>query len=156
MRRTAAGLTLVLALTLTGCTGTDAPAGPAATAEGKLDTAAAAERFTAVTEPYEQVMADYHAAYDGAEPLETQVGLAGATAAALRARVAGLRGTTWPDDVAAYVETIAAADERAVAEWEAASAAATAEEAYDAAGRAMAANTVPELAELEKALGIAE
>jgi hypothetical protein len=159
MRRTAAGLTLVLALTLAGCTGGETPADPPAAAaevaaEGKLGIAEAAERFTQVTEPYEQVMASYHAAYDGKEPLEMQLGLAASTAAALSARVDGLRGTTWPDEVAADIEKIAAADEKAVAQWQAAAAATTAQEAYDAAGRAMALNTVPELDTVRSALGI--
>lgn len=158
MRRIAAGLTLVLALTLTGCTGNDTPAGPAAAAEvapeGKLDIAAAAERFTQVTDPYEKVMADYHAAYDGKEPLEMQLGLAASTGAALSARAQGLRGTTWPDEVAADIEKIAAADEKAATEWQAASTSATAEEAYEAAGRAMAANTLPEVDAVRTALGI--
>lgn len=158
MRRIAAGLTLVLALTLAGCTGGETPGDPPAAAEmaaeGKLDMAQAAERFTQVTDPYEKVMADYHAAYDGKEALEMQLGLAASTAAALSARVDGLRGTTWPDEVAADIEKIAAADEKAVAEWQTAAAATTAQEAYDAAGRAMALNTVPELDAVRTALGI--
>ncbi|ACZ29427.1 hypothetical protein Xcel_0388 [Xylanimonas cellulosilytica DSM 15894] len=166
MRRTVAGTALVLALALSGCTSpgsTAEPGGaPAAEAaevaevagEGKLDIAAAAERFVAITEPYEKVMAQYHEAETDDAPLETQVGLAGATASALRARVEGLRGTTWPDEVAADLAKLAVADEKAAAEWEAAGTAASVEEAYDAAGRAMAFNTLPEVDAVRTALGI--
>ena len=157
MRRTVAGLTLVLALALplSACSPDHSGSGTAAVAaEGKLDKAAAAQRWAQVTDPYEKVMASYHTAHDGGQPLEMQTGLASATANALRARVQGLRATTWPDDVAANVKKIADADEKAAKEWDAAAAAKTADEAYDDAGKAMALNTLPEIDTVKSALGV--
>ena len=143
MRRTVAGLTLVLALALTGCSAASAPdaaappapgpkstmgqtdtgqsAAPAATApaaKAPLSADAAAKEYLNITQQYQAVKQVYEQAVTSGAPVAAQAGLAGATGDALRAEAEGLSSTEWPDDVKPHAAAISEAAIKAAAFWD--------------------------------------
>lgn len=132
MRRTAAVLALVAALSVTGCSMTSAGPGgadaDAAAASEPLTKEAAAEQFQQIASAYDGVLSQFESAAKSDAPIEEQTGLAMATGSALRAEAEGLRNTVWPEDVASDAETLADAADKAAAHWEKAAEADSAKE----------------------------
>lgn len=124
MRRTAAVVALVAALSLTGCsmplTGTDRTgAGTAAeTSTGPLTLEEAADQFQQIAAPYDGVLSQFEEAADSGAPLEQQTGLASAVAASLRAKADGLHKVAWPDEVFDDAHALATTVQQEAGHWE--------------------------------------
>lgn len=134
MRRTAAAVALVAALSLTGCSmpstgpGGDADTEAVAAPDQPLGTEAAGEQFLQIVGPYDGVRAQFEKAREEGAPLEQQTGLASAVASSLRAEAEGLHRAAWPDDVAADAHALAFSVQEAAGHWEGAAAATSAKE----------------------------
>ncbi|MBL0887077.1 hypothetical protein [Myceligenerans indicum] len=160
MRRTAAVVALVAALSLTGCstpTGADVTGREGAAAEspaGPLTPAAAGEQFLRIVAPYNGVLEQFETSVNDGAPLAEQTGLAGAVGAALRAESEGLRQTAWPEDVADDATALAEANEQAASHWEQAASAQSTQEVLDHVDQAMEADAGDAAASIREKLDL--
>ena len=102
--------------------------GTAPSEPARLGGEEAAVRYLEIVRPYNEALEALETAINTGQPVEAQQEQAAATLTELRAEIKALRGERWPAKVEPHARSLADAGEQAVPSWEAAVAAATAED----------------------------